>query len=109
MTGEREGVIARGRLRLVTVSTPLKSPIAEGYAPNVYVSILVARGRSPPPAAPDDPGRPTIRVGYAKLRVAPEVKRLTVDVQPANREYRPGDSARIALRVRDARAAGRRA
>src|SRR5438034_303546 len=66
-------------------------------------------GRGPPPAAPDDPGRPTIRVGYAKLRVAPEVKRLTVDVQPASPEYRPGDSARIALRVRDTRGAGRRA
>ena len=109
ITVEREGLLEQRRLRIVSGSTTLKFPITEAYAPNVYVSILVARGRSAPPAAPDDPGRPTIRVGYARLRVAPEVKRLTVDVQPANREYRPGDSARIALRVRDARGAGRRA
>src|SRR5207245_3857590 len=61
------------------------------------------------PAAPDDRGRPTTRVGYARLRVAPEVKRLRVDVQRAARADRPGDSGRIGLRVRDARGAGRRA
>src|SRR5213083_992217 len=109
ITVGREGLIEQRRLRLVSGSTTLEFPITEAYAPHVYVSILVARGRSAPRAAPDDPGRPTIRVGYAKLRVAPEVKRLTVDVQPASPEYRPGDSARIALRVRDTRGAGRRA
>src|SRR5438309_3958676 len=109
ITVEREGLIEQRRMRIVSGSTTLKFPITEAYAPNVYVAIIVARGRSAPPAAPDDPGRPTIRVGYARLRVAPEVKRLAVDVQPEKPEYRPGDSARVALRVRDSRGVGRRA
>ena len=43
------------------------------------------------------PGRPTIRVGYAELRVTPERKRLTVEVAPLAPEYRPGDTARVSL------------
>jgi len=42
ITVEREGLIEQRRLRLVSGSTTLKFPITEGYAPNVYVSILVA-------------------------------------------------------------------
>ena len=109
ITVEREGILEQRRLRITSGSTTLRFPITEAYAPNVYVSIVVARGRSAPPGPLDDPGRPTIRVGYAELRVTPERKRLTVDVAPARAEYRPGDSARVELRVRDAAGAGQRA
>ena len=68
----------------------------------------MARGRSAPPGPLDDPGRPTIRVGYAELRVTPERKRLTVGLTPRGKEYRPGDTATVALDVRDAAGKGRR-
>jgi len=109
ITVEREGIIDQRRLRLTSGTTTLRLPITEAYAPNAFVSIIVVRGRSAPPAAPDDPGRPTLRVGYAELRVTPEVKRLKVDVQPQQPEYRPGDTARVRLQVQDARGIGRRA
>ncbi len=108
ITVEREGVIEQRRLRLTSGSTTLKFPITEAYAPNAFISILVARGRSAPPGPQDDPGRPTIRVGYAELRVTPEVKRLAVTLEPEQAEYGPGDSARVRVRVRDARGAGQR-
>jgi len=108
ITVEREGLIEQRRLRITSGTTILKLPVTEAYVPNAFVSILVARGRSAPPAAPDDPGRPTIRVGYAELRVVPEVKRLTIDLHPTADEYRPGDTARIDVRVRDGRGTGRR-
>ena len=108
VTVEREGILEQRRLTVASGSTTLRFPVTEAWAPNVYVSIVVARGRSAPPGPLDDPGRPTIRVGYAELRVTPERKRLTVDVTPAKQEYRPGDTARVALRVRDA-GAGQRA
>jgi hypothetical protein len=108
ITVEREGLIEQRRLRLTSGSTTLKFPITEAYAPNAYVSILVARGRSARPGPLDDPGRPTIRVGYAQLRVTPEVKRLEIAVEPGRPEYRPGDSASVRLRVRDAKGAGQR-
>ena len=109
VTVEREGLIEQRRMTLTSGSTTLKFPITEAFAPNAFISVLVARGRSAKPGTLDDPGRPTLRVGYAELRVTPEVKRLAVKVQPVAAEYRPGDSARVRLHVADARGAGQRA
>ena len=108
ITVEREGIIEQRRMRLTSGATTLKLPITEAYAPNAFVSVVVARGRTAPPSKLDDPGRPTIRVGYAQLRVTPEVKRLAVKVQPLSAEFRPGDTARVRLTVRDRRGAGAR-
>jgi uncharacterized protein YfaS (alpha-2-macroglobulin family) len=109
VTVEREGLIEQRRLKLTAGSTTLKFPITEKYPPNAFVSVLVARGRSAPPGPLDDPGRPTIRVGYAELRVTPEVKRLRLEVSPELAEYRPGDTARVRLKVADQEARGQRA
>ncbi len=108
VTVEREGLIDQRRLRLSSGSTTLKFPVTEGWAPNAFVSVLVARGRSAKPGPLDDPGRPTIRVGYAELRVLPEVKRLTVGVDPVRQEYRPGDTAYVNLKVVDRTGRGQR-
>jgi alpha-2-macroglobulin len=108
ITVEREGLIHQRRVRITAGSTTLKFPITEAYAPNAFVSIVVARGRSAASGPLDDPGRPTIRVGYAELRVTPEVKRLTVTLSPEKPEYRPGDSARVHIQVRDVRGGGPR-
>ena len=108
ITVEREGLIEQRRMRVSAGATSLKFRITEAYTPNVFVSMVLVRGRSAPPGGIADPGRPTLRVGYVELRVTPEVKRLTVDAQPLAAEYRPGDSARVQLRVRDATGRGRR-
>jgi uncharacterized protein YfaS (alpha-2-macroglobulin family) len=108
VTVEREGLIEQRRIHVASGSTTLKFPVLERWAPNAFVSILVARGRSAPPGPLDDPGRPTIRVGYAEVRVTPEVKRLQVEVSPLRSEYRPGDTARVRLRVRDRGGKGQR-
>lgn len=102
VTVEREGMIEQRRIRVESGTTTLEFPVTEVYVPNAFVSILLTRGRSAPPGSLDDPGRPTMRVGYAELRVTPEVKRLSVDVRPEREEYRPGDSASVELHVRDA-------
>jgi uncharacterized protein YfaS (alpha-2-macroglobulin family) len=109
ITLEREGLIEQRRMRIESGTTTLSLPITEALAPNVFVSIVVARGRGARPGPLDDPGRPTVRVGYAELRVTPERKRLAVRVEPLAPEYRPGDTARVALTVRDADGTGRRA
>jgi uncharacterized protein YfaS (alpha-2-macroglobulin family) len=108
ITVEREGLIQQRRMRIADGATTLKFPITEAWAPNAFVSIVVARGRSAPPSRLDDPGRPTIRVGYAELRVTPERKRLTVTLKPDHSEYRPGQRARIGLEVREAAGRGPR-
>ncbi|MDQ6612111.1 MAG: MG2 domain-containing protein, partial [Gemmatimonadota bacterium] len=101
ITVEREGIFEQRRIRVTSGTTTFKLPITEAHAPNVFVSMLVARGRSAPPGTLGDPGRPTVRVGYAELRVTPEVKRLSVTVVPNQSEYRPGDTTRVTLDVRN--------
>jgi hypothetical protein len=108
ITVEREGLIDQRRMRLTSGATTLKFPITEAFSPNVFISIIVARGRSAPPGALDDLGRPTIRVGYAELRVTPEVKRLTVALAPLQAEYLPADSSRVRIGVKDAQGRGQR-
>ena len=49
ITVEREGIIDQRRMRITSGSTTLKLPITEAFAPNAFVSIIVARGRSAPP------------------------------------------------------------
>jgi uncharacterized protein YfaS (alpha-2-macroglobulin family) len=102
ITVEREGILSQQRLRLTSGTTTLRLPITEAHAPNVFVSMLVTRGRTAKPGTVGDPGRPAIRVGYAELRVTPDAKRLRVSVTPDRSEYRPGDSARVRVAVRDA-------
>lgn len=108
ITVEREGVIEERRMRISSGSTTLRFPITEEYVPNAFISIVVARGRSAPPGEPDDPGRPTIRVGYTEVGAIPDVKRLDVAVTPEATEYRPGDSVRVDIAVRDHAGAGAR-
>lgn len=113
ITVERERVLESRRIRITAGATTFRLPITEALAPNAFVSIVVVRGRSAVPGPLDDPGRPALRVGYTELRVLPDVKRLEVRVQPLPRnstvrvaatgssvaEYRPGDTARIAVDV----------
>ena len=101
VTVERERVIEQRRIRITSGTHTLRIPITEAFAPNAYVSVVMVRGRSAPPGTVDDPGRPTLRVGYAELQVTPAVKRLAVQVQPLRPEYRPGDTARVRVRLRD--------
>ncbi len=46
-------------------------PITEADIPNVYVSVLLIRGRTSndPGADGSDPGKPAFRLGYAELVV----------------------------------------
>ncbi|HEY0150866.1 MAG TPA: MG2 domain-containing protein [Longimicrobium sp.] len=102
VTVERERVLEQRRIRVTSGTQTIRIPITEEFAPNAFVSVILVRGRTSRPGTVDDPGRPTLRVGYTELTVTPESKRLDVQVQPLQAEYRPGDTARVRVRVRDA-------
>lgn len=101
LTVERERVLESRRLLLTDGAMTVRIPITEAHAPNAFVSVVMVRGRSAPPGRVDDPGRPTLRVGYTELRVTPEVKRLQVAVAPQQAMYLPGDTAQLRVQVRD--------
>ena len=115
VTTEREGIRSQRHFQLTSTQQSVSVPIAEGDIPNVYVSVLLIKGRSaaaaPATAASggpeqvedaSDPGKPAFRLGYVDLQVEDDSKRLTVAVSADREEFRPATNAQVRLRVTDA-------
>ena len=103
----------------------IEIPVKGEWAPNVFVSVLVVRGRVEPlkwyslfdwgwreplawfrdwwnpqqPTAMVDLAKPAWRIGLAELGIGTESLRLKVDVLPERNEYRPREEATVRLRV----------
>jgi uncharacterized protein YfaS (alpha-2-macroglobulin family) len=106
---EREGVTQARRVVLKGAATTLDIPVGEGAIPNVYVGVVLVRGRvvqADGPEQGDDPGRPQVRVGYVQLKVEKKSKRLNVEVTPDQKEYRPRNRVKLGLRTTDWKGAG---
>jgi uncharacterized protein YfaS (alpha-2-macroglobulin family) len=103
LTTEREGIRSHRQFELTSTQQTVEVPITEDDIPNLYVSVLLVKGRTKD--APDndgsDPGKPTFRLGYVELQVEDATKRLSVDVRANQEEYRPANSATIDLSVLD--------
>jgi hypothetical protein len=117
VTTEREGIRSYRSFLLTSTQESISIPIKEDDIPNVFVSVVLIKGRSnaaPSAAAveafaagarakedPSDPGKPAFRIGYVELKVEDRTKRLTVAVSANQEEYRPAKSASVALTVTD--------
>ncbi|HKO01413.1 MAG TPA: MG2 domain-containing protein, partial [Thermoanaerobaculia bacterium] len=110
VTTEREGVRTWRQFELTSTQQTISVPISEKDIPNVFVSVLLLKGRTKEPGGNDegDPGKPTFRLGYVELDVEDATKRLSVDVKANQVEYRPATKAKIEVNVRDAKGAGAR-
>jgi uncharacterized protein YfaS (alpha-2-macroglobulin family) len=111
LTVEREGVLSSRRVHLGGAAATLEVPLGEDAIPNVFVSVVVVRGRLPEKAAAvnDDPGRPAVRIGYAQLKVEKKSKRLLVLVTPDGAEKRPRDKVKVDLQINDWKGQGTQA
>jgi uncharacterized protein YfaS (alpha-2-macroglobulin family) len=98
VTIEREGILEKRLWKLESGAQVLDVPIRDSYGPNVYVSVLLARGRS----GPGPRGLPMMRMGMASLTVETEARRLTVAVATDRESYRPGDKVTATVTVKDA-------
>jgi hypothetical protein len=109
LTVEREGVRRYERFTLTSTQQTVEVPVTEADIPNVYVSVLLIRGRTSddPGADGADPGKPAFRLGYTEIAVEDATRRLAVDVSADREEYRPTNRARVSVTVKDA--AGRAA
>jgi hypothetical protein len=108
LTVEREGIRSHSTFRLTSTQQTVTVPIAPADIPNVFVSVLLIKGRTTKDIAPDDtsdPGKPAFRLGYAKLNVEDASKRLSVSVKADKEEFRPAGSAKVDVLVKDARGA----
>jgi alpha-2-macroglobulin len=110
LTTEREGVRTWKQFELTSTQQTVTVPITEADIPNVYVSVLLVKGRSKEAVTEDasDPGKPSFRLGYVELKVEDAAKRLKVDVKANRDEYRPASKAKIEVEVRDQKGSGSR-
>jgi uncharacterized protein YfaS (alpha-2-macroglobulin family) len=104
VTVEGEGIMDARVVRLSGQAPVIELPVQAGWAPNVFVSALVVRGRNDAvkPGALVDLGRPAFKLGIAPLRVDQREHRLHVEVKPQHTRYQARDNARVDLRVRTA-------
>ena len=113
VTVEREGITSVRRTKLTGASSVLEVPLDDASIPNVFVSVVVVRGRLDdakgaanaasvaPPIREIDPGRPQVRVGYTTVSVEKKKKRLTVDIDAGAGTHRPGEQLKLKLAVKD--------
>ncbi|HET9371320.1 MAG TPA: MG2 domain-containing protein [Vicinamibacterales bacterium] len=103
LTMEREGIRRYERFTLTSTQQTVEVPITEEDIPNVFVSVLLIRGRTSNEPGPDgsDPGKPAFKLGYAELDVEDASKRLEVTVAADRPEYRPANSAKVSVAVTD--------
>ena len=110
---EREGVIESFVTTLKGQAPIVEVPIQDNYAPNVYVSVLVVRGRvarserSKAQRTKDgadvtalvDLNKPAYRLGLAEIRVGWRPHRLNVRVTPERATYRVREKAEVKISV----------
>jgi uncharacterized protein YfaS (alpha-2-macroglobulin family) len=103
LTTEREGVRTWQQFELTSTQQTVTVPITAKEIPNVFVSVLLIKGRTQEAVTEDagDPGKPSFRLGYVELKVEDATKRLTVAVDAKRDEFRPAAKADIEVNVKD--------
>ncbi|HRH81500.1 MAG TPA: MG2 domain-containing protein [Thiobacillaceae bacterium] len=102
ITVERDGILDARVVKLRGKDPVVEVPIADAHAPNVYVSALVVRGRTPylQPGALADLGRPAFKLGITGIQVGRGGHALEVKVSADRELYQIREKARVKVRVR---------
>jgi uncharacterized protein YfaS (alpha-2-macroglobulin family) len=101
VTVEREGILDSYVRRLSGREQVVRIPVKASYAPNVFVSTLVVRGRvaGVQPTALVDLGKPAYKLGIAPLKVGWAPHELKVGVTPERSVYKVREQARVNVKV----------
>ena len=102
ITVEREGVMEAWVKRISGKKPVIEVPIKGSYAPNVFVSVLVVRGRLPwiTPTAMIDLGKPAYKLGIGEIKVGWKEHELKVSVSSDRKVYKVRQKARVNIKVR---------
>ena len=102
VTVEREGVLDAFVTKVARGNPVLDVPLKGSFAPNVFVSALLVRGRvgDVAPTALVDLGKPSFRMGLAELKVGWQAHELAVKVTPARDVAKVREKVAVAIAVR---------
>jgi uncharacterized protein YfaS (alpha-2-macroglobulin family) len=102
ITVEREGIID-AYVRKLSGKTPyVEIPVKGNYAPNIFISALVVRGRVSgiQPDALVDLGKPSFKLGIAEINVGWSAHELKVNVSSERSVYKVREKVKIKVKVR---------
>jgi len=101
VTVEREGVLDARVVTLSGKAPVLEIPVKAGWAPNVFVSALVLRGRNDgiKPTALVDLGRPSFKLGITGIDVGQREHQLNVEVKTDRASYQIREKAKVRVKV----------
>ena len=101
VTVEREGILDTYIRRITAQDPTITLPMKANYAPNVFVSALVVRGRvaGVQPTALVDLGKPAYKLGIAPVRVGWAAHELTVQVASDKPVYKVRERAAVRIKV----------
>lgn len=104
VTVERDGILDTKVVNLSGQAPVIEVPVQAGWAPNVFISALVVRGRVAEPAATAlvDLAKPAFKLGIARLDVDQREHRFEVKVTTDRAVYQTRDKARVELSLRTA-------
>ena len=106
VTWRRSGIVKVDRFTVTGPTATVRVPISDAMVPNLYVQVeLVGSAQRTDDHGDPDPSlpkRPAYATGVIDLPVPPRQRTLKVKVAPNAPKLAPGESARIALDVRDA-------
>src|SRR6185503_13832255 len=106
VTWRRSGIVKTERITLTGPTASLKVPIEDRMTPNLYVQVdlvgLAMRANDRGEPDPKLPKRPAYAVGSIDLPIPPKQRALQVTVTPSTPKLGPGESATLALEVKDA-------
>lgn len=101
VTVEREGVIDRFVTQVDGKNPVIEVPVKDSYAPNVFISALLVRGRVGDPKATAllDLARPSHKLGISPIQVGWKAHRLKVSVTTDRDEFRVREHAKVKVHV----------
>lgn len=92
---ERNGILSSRVMILGGTSETIEVPIEDHYLPNIYVSVVLAKG------VDETNPTPAMRYGYVELPVDTASKALSVTVDSSAQRVQPGATVTYTLSVRD--------
>ena len=78
VTIERAGIVSAEVITLEGNSETLELPITEEHIPNIFVSVIIAKG------VDETNPTPALRLGYVQINVDTGAKELVLDVQASS-------------------------
>lgn len=103
ITVERENVVSRQIIDVLSNAQPFEVKITEDMIPNTFVSAIVIKPRDGETFDEEgnDTGMPGFKIGYAKLKVETSHKVLSIKLDTDKQKYGPGETVTATIETID--------